>query len=135
MIYAHRQEFAEHRAALSVLEDLAKGPAAWGLPVFVIGEFLRVSTHPRILNPPTPVRDAIEAIEALLESPSVRVLVPGDQYWALLRDAIMSARARGNLVADAQIVAVCLEHGASVIQSQDQDFKRFPGIDLRRLPE
>jgi predicted nucleic acid-binding protein len=35
---------------------------------------------------------------------------------------------RGNLVFDAQIAAVCLEHGATTLLTEDRDFSRFRGI-------
>ncbi|MBI2237766.1 MAG: PIN domain-containing protein [Actinobacteria bacterium] len=133
LVYAHREEFPEHGVALSALRDLAEGPAAWALPVFVIGEFLRVVTHPRILDPPSRETDAALAIDGLLESRSLRVLSPGERYWALLRDAVIEAGARGNLVLDAEIVAVCREHGATTILTEDRDFRRFSGISVRRL--
>lgn len=102
--------------------------------MFVIGEFLRVVTHPRILDPPSRETAAVDAIGALLESDSVRVLSPGERYWALLREAVVEAGARGNLVLDAEIVAVCREHGATTILTEDRDFRRFPRISVRRLP-
>ena len=133
-MYAHRSEFSQHEAALSSLRDLAEGAAAWALPVFVIGEFLRVVTHPRILHPPTAETEAVDAIDGLLESRSIRVLSPGERYWALLREAVVEAGARGNLLVDAEIVAVCLENGATSILTEDRDFRRFSGISVRRLP-
>ena len=46
---------------------------------------------------------------------------------------IVLAGATGNLVFDAQIAAVCLEHGATRILSDDHDFRRFAGMEVRRL--
>ncbi len=119
---------------MSALTQLAEGAAAWALPVFVIGEFLRVVTHPRILDPPSRETDAVQAIDGLLESPSLRILSPGARYWDLLREAVTEAGARGNLMLDAEIVAVCREHGAAAILTEDRDFRRFSGISVRRLP-
>lgn len=133
LVYAHREEFSQHRAARAALKKLAEGPSAWALPVFVLGEFLRVVTHSRILDPPSSEGAAIEAVEALLGSPSARVLSPGARFWTVLRDLVTEAGARGNLVADAQIAAVCLEHGVREILTEDRDFRRFPGIATRRL--
>lgn len=99
----------------------------------MIGEFLRVVTHPRILDPPSRQEDAIGAVEALLGSASVRLLSPGERYWELLRKAALEARARGNLIIDAEIVAVCQEYGATTILTEDRDFRRFSGISVRRL--
>jgi hypothetical protein len=48
----------------------------------------------------------------------------------MFRAAVLSADARGNLVFDAQIAAVCLEHGASNLLTLDRDFARFPGITV-----
>jgi len=100
----------------------------------VIGEFLRVATHPRVLVPPSSEAAALGAIEALLGSPSVRLLSPGNRYWTLLSQLVTAAGARGNLVMDAQIAAVCLEHGATTILTEDRDFRRFDAVTVRRLP-
>jgi uncharacterized protein len=115
------------------LKDLAEGATAWALPVFVISEFLRVATHPRVLDPPSSPSDALKAIGSLLESGSVRVISPGDRYWQLLRESVFESGARGNLIMDAQIVAVCREHGAGTIVTEDRDFRRFTGILVQTL--
>jgi hypothetical protein len=132
LVYAHRSGFPQHPAALQALRGLAEGSAAWALPVFVLGEFLRVVTHPRF-DPPSTDAEAIEALEGLLSSRSVRVLYPGDRYWQALREAVVEGGARGNLVYDAQIVALCREHGVDTILTEDRDFRRFEGFTLRRL--
>lgn len=122
-----------HKVALERLRELAQGAAAWALPVFVIGEFLRVATHPRVFHPPSTPDQATQAVDALLASPSLRVLSPGGRYWLLLREALLEADARGNLAFDAQIVAVCREHGVRTLLTQDRDFRRFSGIAITRL--
>jgi toxin-antitoxin system PIN domain toxin len=133
LIYAHRQEFPQHAAALAVVRELAEGAAAWALPVFVLGEFLRIVTHRRILEPPSDERVALAVLDGLLGSPTVRVLTPGERYWALLRDVLRTGGVRGNLVHDAEIAAVCLESGATEILTEDRDFARFRGITPRPL--
>ncbi len=40
---------------------------------------------------------------------------------------------KGNLLYDAQIVAVCRENGVSDILSEDRDFSRFRGVNLHTL--
>ena len=69
-------------------------------------------------------------MEALLQSPTVRVLNPGERFPALLKDLTNIADARGNLAFDAQIAAVCLERGASRILTLDRDFARFPDLTI-----
>jgi toxin-antitoxin system PIN domain toxin len=133
LIYAHRDEFSEHAAARKLLTDLREGPDLWALPVFCLAEFLRVVTHPKILKPPSGLTQAASALEALLDSPSVRVLTPGERFPALLLQAVAESAATGNLVFDAQVVAVCREQGVDTICTNDRDFARFPRIKVRRL--
>jgi len=128
LLYAYREESPLHEAALRAIHRLAEGHEAWAVPIFCVGEFLRVVSHDRIFDPPTPILDAVTAIESLLASPSSRLLVPGDRYLPLLRGVIAESGVRGNLVFDAQVAAVCLEHGATTLLTEDRDFSRFRGI-------
>lgn len=133
LIYADREESPQHEAALQAVRRLAEGHEAWAVPIFCVGEFLRVVSHDRVFDPPTPVADALTAMESLLASPSARLLVPGDRYLPLLRSLIEKSGVSGNLVFDAQIAAVCLEHGATTLLTEDRDFSRFPGITVLPL--
>jgi toxin-antitoxin system PIN domain toxin len=133
LVYAHREELAYHRPARARLTALAEGAARWAIPVFCLGEFLRVVTHPRLFDPPSTADDACEAMARILESPSVQVLQPGERFWTLLAQAVRQARATGNLAFDAQIVALCREAGASALLTEDRDFDRFPEFKTVRL--
>ena len=133
LIYADREELPLHGAALHALRRLAEGHEAWAVPIFCVGEFLRVVSHDRVFDPPTPVADALAAVDSLLSSPSSRLLVPGERYLPLLRTVIEQADVRGNLVFDAQIAAVCLEHGAQTLLTEARDFTRFTGISVLTL--
>ena len=66
----------------------------------------------------------------LLASPSARLLVPGDRYLTILQQVLEQSAVRGNLVFDAQIAAVCLEHGATRLLTEDRDFTRFAGVEV-----
>jgi len=128
LLYADREETPQHRAALRAIRRLAEGHEAWAIPIQCVGEFLRVVSHDRVFQPPTPIGEALASIESLLASPSARVLVPGGRYLRILREVIERADVRGNLVFDAQIAAVCLEQGASTLLTEDRDFTRFEGL-------
>ena len=58
LVYADREELPHHARALDVLRTLAEGPEAWALPVVCLGEFVRVVSHPRLFDPPTPPDEA-----------------------------------------------------------------------------
>jgi len=105
------------------------------MPVFCLGEFIRVVTHPRILDPPSTLEQAWAALQGLLQSPTSRVLNPGTEYPSLYFDALKAADARGNLAFDAQIAAVCRERGASRLLTLDRDFARFPDLRIVGLDE
>lgn len=133
LIYAHRAEFAQHAHALRALSSLAEGNELWAIPAVCLSEFLRVTTHPSILKPPSTIDQASRTVEALLASPSLRLLMPGDRHAALLLQVVREQKISGNLVFDAQIVALCLEHGVREILTEDRDFGRFPQISQRLL--
>ena len=125
LVYAHREGLDLHEAALERLSAIAGGLEPWGLPVFCAGEFVRVVTHPKIFTPPSTLEQALAALKAVLQSPSLLLLSPGERYLDLFEDCVREADARGNLAFDAQIAAVCLEHGAKHILTADRDFSRF----------
>ncbi|MEX0984546.1 MAG: TA system VapC family ribonuclease toxin [Actinomycetota bacterium] len=134
LVYAHHSAAPQHGAAVRALRELAEGDAAWAIPIFAIGEFLRVLMHPRgPLRRPSDPAVAMGAIDDLIASPSARVLMPGRRFLPLLRGLLRDADAKGNLVFDAVVGAVCLEHGASTILTNDKDFHRFPGITVKAL--
>lgn len=133
LVYAHREETPHHEQAVKWLRVLAENTKPWGLPVFCLGEFVRVVTHPKVFDPPSSLEKAFAAVEALLQSPSARVLYPGVDFPGLFADSTHRADARGNLVFDAQIVAVCREHGISELLTLDRDFARFADIDTRSV--
>jgi len=127
LIQAHRAEAPLHTPARFRLQRLiAAGP--FGLPVFCLAEFVRVVTHPRIFKPATALEVALSRLRELVASPNCRVLGPGPRFASLFAGACSQAAATGNLVFDAQIVAVCREHGVHEILTLDRDFARFPGI-------
>ena len=133
LVFAHRLDSAYHAQAAAWLRFLAEGEEPWGIPIFCLGEFVRVVTHRRVFDPPSTLEQAIDAVDALLESPSARILMPEGGHWSLLRASLLAAEATGNLVFDAQIAALCREHGVERLLSQDRDFRRFPELNLVTL--
>jgi len=135
LVSADREESAAHADALKAVRLLAEGDEAWAIPIVCVDEFFRVVSHARLFDPPTPVMDAVDSIDSLLASPSVRLLGPGDRYLRLLRRLIEQSQVNGNLVFDAQIAAVCLEHGATTLLTEDRDFARFRELKTLGLSE
>ena len=88
-------------------------------------------THPRVFAPPTPVTAGLDDVESLLQSPSVNTLGEGPMHRLHLDRTIRSSRAAGNLVHDAHIAALLIEHGVTEVLTADRDFSRFPGLRMR----
>ena len=131
LVYARREELPHHNKALEILTDLAAGSKPWALPWPCIYEYLRVVTHPRVFHPPTDIDTALEDLESLLNSPVLVLLGEGSSHRAHMQRVIKSGNASGNLVHDAHIAALLLEHGVSELLTLDRDFARFPGLRTR----
>ncbi len=135
LIYSHRAETDLHKKSLAKLTGLTEGSEPWVIPVFCITEFLRVVTHARVFNPPSRLEVAIRFIEQLLESPTCRVVSPGDDFIEHLKTLLLESSAQGNLVFDAQIAAVCRERGITDILTNDRDFKKFSNLNVTFLDD
>jgi uncharacterized protein len=131
LVYAHREESPWHAAAFRELAKLAQGRSQWAVPASCLHEFLAIATHPRILNPPTPLPLAVQFVAALVESPSLSILVEGEGYWTVLGDVLRSAQVFGPKIHDARIAALCLYHQVDELWTADRDFGRFPSLRVR----
>ena len=131
LVYAHREDSPFHEAAYERLAALAEGRATWAIPWPCVYEFLRVVTHPRVYHPPVPHTLAVRDIQAVLSSPSLVLLSETDRHAEVMKRVILASGATGNLMHDAHIAALCLEHGVTELITGDRDFHRFPGIRVR----
>lgn len=130
LVYAHREDSPFHERAYACIEALAGGRAAWAIPWPCLYEFYAIATHPRIYDPPTPQRRALDQIDAWLESPSLVLLAESGEHWTLLRALLEASRIAGPQVHDARIAALCLRHGVRELWSADRDFSRFPQLHV-----
>ena len=128
LVYAHRAESEWHDRADACIRELAEGRAAWAIPWPCIHEFLAISTHPKIWNPPTPIEAALDQVDAWIESPSLVLLAEGHEHWSELRTQIEAGRIAGPRVHDARIAALCLAHGVRELWTADRDFSRFANL-------
>jgi hypothetical protein len=126
LLYSYSTGAPEYPAARVCVEGLFSGNELVGLTWQTITAFLRISTNSRLPGA-RPASEATEEVEDWLRQPNVRIIVPGDDHWRLLRKMIFEGQAFGPMVSDAQIAAVTIEYGA-VLYSTDRDFARFPGL-------
>jgi toxin-antitoxin system PIN domain toxin len=129
LLYAHRAESPFHEAAGAALVRAAA--SRWALPWPCVHEFLAIATHPRIFDPPTPLDDALRAVEGWLAAPTVMLLSESAGYASVLDQVLRSAKVTGPRVHDARVYALCLHHGVRELWSADRDFSRFSGVAVK----
>ncbi len=129
LVYAHREECPWHEAAVASLSQAAA--ARWAIPWPCIHEFLAIATHPKVFDPPSPLGDAMTAVEMWLGSPTVSLLSEHEGYLEVLGPLLQAAQVVGPRIHDARIVALCLEHGVAELWTADRDFSRFPSLITR----
>ena len=127
LVYAFRQDAANHRSYKRWLEDMINSAEAFSMSDIVLSGFLRVVTHPRVFDPPSSLDHAMAFVDALLSAPNCVSVAPGARHWDLFVDLCRSADARGNLVPDAYLPALAIETGSEWITT-DRDYSRFPGL-------
>ena len=130
LIYAEIVSSRHHQKAMNLLTDLAEGALPWAIPWPCLYEFLRVVTHPRVFHPPAPLELALSDLKALVASPSLVLLSETERHFQLAENLIRQSGAAGNLIHDAHIAALCLEHGVSELLTGDRDFSRFTGLKV-----
>jgi toxin-antitoxin system PIN domain toxin len=131
LVYSHREDTPWFKPARDCVRALAEGPEPWAIPWPCLHEFLAVVTHPRIFWRPTPLRAAVDQVEAWLESPSLALLAEGRGFWDQLSEQLLTSKVTGPVIHDARVAALCLAYGISELWSSDRDFGRFPELRVR----
>lgn len=128
VLAAHRGDHPQHTALRRWFDELLASSEPFSVPTVVWVSFLRLATNRRIFSVPTPLGEAFNFLDAVCAQPHHLLLSPGPRHLLLLRRLCEEASASGDLVPDAVIAAVALEHGCDVA-TLDQDFARFASID------
>lgn len=102
----------------------------FGVSSLVMSGFLRVVTHPKVFDPPTPLEIALKFTETVIEHPHAVFVAPGNRHWEIFTDLCRKVDARGNLIPDAYFAALAIESGNTWVTS-DRDYSRFPKLDWR----
>jgi toxin-antitoxin system PIN domain toxin len=127
LVYGSVRAFPQHEAARGWLEATLNGPQRLGLPWASLLTFVRIVSNPRIFERPKPVREAWRCVEAWLDCPGVWVPLRTERHREVLRGLLADGPIQSNLVPDAHLAALAIEHGL-ILCSTDGDFARFPGL-------
>lgn len=127
LLYAVDDTSHFHAPARSWLEDALNGVERVGVPWVSLMAFQRIITHPRVTARPLAASDAWGYVTDWLDADQVWVPTPGPRHRDVLGRLLVDGDLRGNLVPDAHLAALAIEHGTGVC-SFDSDFARFPGL-------
>lgn len=127
LLYAVDRSTAQHAAASEWLTGVLNGRRRVGIPWQSIGAFLRIITHPRVTTRPLGGAEAWSFVQDWLDADPSWV-PPATQRTAAVYAELTAGRpVTGNLVPDAQLAALAIEHGLTVMTA-DTDFGRFPEV-------
>ncbi len=133
LLYAVNEDAPHHAQARSWLDRALGEREAIGFAWVVLLAFLRLSTARALFPRPLTPGEAAGVVELWLGQPAAVAVHPTERHLGLLRGLLETAGTALNLVDDAHLATLALEHGAEVV-SFDRDFGRFEGVRWRSPP-
>lgn len=116
-----------HARAKTWLIEQLNGHRQVGIPWESLGAFVRIATHPRASARALTGPQAWEFVKEWLAVPVVWVPGPTERHGEILGGLIETHQLTGNLVPDAHLAAIAIQHGLEMC-SADTDFARFPEV-------
>jgi uncharacterized protein len=133
LLYAVNEDSPLHERARRWLDTALDGSEAVGFAWIVLLAFLRLSTRGDLFRNPLTPAEALGVVGAWLAAPAAVVVHPSPRHLAVLAGLLGPFGTAANLVNDAHLAALAVEHDAGVM-SFDRDFGRFPGIRWQEPP-
>jgi hypothetical protein len=127
LVYAYNSDAPFHAQAKRWWEACMDGSQPVAIPWVVALGFARLMTSRAVMQRPMDIEVALGHLGRWLERPSVLILHPGPRHLPILASFCNAGILRGSLLTDAHIAALAIENQA-VVQSNDSDFSRFPGL-------
>ena len=128
LLHAYHPSSDHHKAAKDWLEGALSSATPFCLAWQTITAFIRISTSSRVFGAPFTTRESVGIVREWLAVPSVVVLGPGERHWRIFAELLENFQCRGQLVIDAHLAALAIEHGAS-LYTTDKDFNRFDQLE------
>lgn len=127
LVYAADSNSRQHAAARNWLDAQLSGTVAVGLPWPVLLGFLRLVTNPRIFPRPLAMSTAWNQVSTWLGADPAWVPEATERHATVLGSLLAEPGILGNLVPDAHLAALAIEHGLTLC-STDGDFARFTNL-------
>ncbi len=127
LLYAVNEADRKHQESRQWLDRALTGREPVGFSWGVLLAFIRLSTKVSLFPDPLPVREALLRVREWTEQAPSVIAEPTPRHLELMAGLLADPGTGGNLVSDAHLAALALEHDATVI-TYDSDFGRFPGV-------
>jgi uncharacterized protein len=130
LLYATDSRSPQHGVAREWLDELLTGSAPLGIPWASLLGFLRLATNPRVMPRPLSIVAGWDQVTTWLTCEPVWIPQPTERHSDVLSRLLALPGVHGNLVSDAHLAALAIEHGLTLC-STDGDFARFPSLSWR----
>ena len=130
LLYAEDSLQSRHQQARAWWDDQLSGTGVVCLCWTVLSAFIRIGTNPRVFDHPLSLEQALARVQSWLDQPCTRVVRPTERHWTVFKQVLTDGQAVANLVTDAHLAALAIEHGCELV-STDLDFARFPKLKWR----
>ena len=127
LLYAEDSLQSRHQQARVWWDDQLSGSGVVCLCWTVLSAFIRIGTNPRVFEHPLSLEQALARVQSWLDQPCTRVVRPTERHWTVFKQVLTDGQAVANLVTDAHLAALAIEHGCE-LASTDSDFARFPKL-------
>ena len=127
LLYAEDQLSPQHEAARTWWDTQLSGASPVCLCWTVLSAFIRIASNARVFENPLNVVLAVKRVQSWMDQPCTRLIEPTDRHWLVFQQMLTEGQALGNLVTDAHLAALAIEHGCELM-STDADFARFPRV-------
>ncbi len=128
VVAASRSDHPHHARARAWLDEAIvacdSGSSIEILPMVAAG-FLRLVTNVKVFPEPSPIKEAIAFMDALLAIPGVEMPDSGRE-WATLRRICLDGKLSGNAIPDAWIAAAVISTNSHLV-TFDRGFTRLLG--------
>jgi len=127
LLYAVDNRSPRHAPARAWLEQVLSSTETVAFAWSVLLAVVRLSTRSAIFERPLDSHEALDLVDGWLALPNTTVVHPTTRHAAVLRELLAPLGTAANLVTDAHLAALAIEHGAELCSS-DADFSRFSGL-------
>lgn len=127
LLYAVNADAAHHDRSRRWLDGALSGADTVAFAWIALLAFVRLSTKVGLFPAPLSVEAAMDRVDAWIGAAPAVLLEPAPDHAQVVRRLLLDVSAGGNLVNDAHLAALAIEHRCDIV-SFDNDFSRFPGV-------